>query len=251
MKEKEFDKFFRDNLIDIEETPSPQIWNKIEQELNNTPVVSIRKKKSIWFYTSSAAAILLALSFSYMFLNQSNEIDKTKTIAHNSSFEQNQIVEPKLKTTESLLHESTVTLENKNVLVSSNTDKKTHQPHIENIVTEEKIEKENHVISEKLFAKTELNSQVTESKLTELTVINVTEIEDIKPLVQLDEEVESMYANNSNSKTNSNVVLSVLNKISENIDVLDNNIRFSADEEGSVRVDLINSLVKNRFKKRK
>lgn len=242
MESKDIDKLFQDAFEHAEETPNERVWQGISQELSNDEKVVPFFKRHIK-NLSVAAAILVILGIGFSYFNSQNEITpKNQPIAYSSLNENKE---------EKLVNEVTQNQDDEN-------------DHSENLVVQEakistvKFATINHKEkSEPIPAKSKENLK----KLTidtdialanaELVTRQVTEVDDIKPLIQLDEELETMYASSNANSENSTIVTKVLNKISENLEVSEfKDIRFRADEEGSLRIDIFNSLVKNRIKKR-
>ena len=254
MKEKELEELFRSRFNTAEETPNPSVWNNIEQALDQTPVVPIRKKNKTWRYASVAAAAVIALTIGYTQLTNTFHPEQhteyavlPKSTVHPTEDQMSSLME----TPKTTAHTPTEVAIASRPTIAALTPAISHTPAPQQVISEvvetlelaEKAPREPH---------SAINTQHIQTVPTELSIIQVTEIEDLKPLVPVDEELESLYASTATSTSTSNVVTTLLNKITENIDVLDSkNLRFSADEEGSIRLDIINSLVKNRFKKRK
>lgn len=71
----------------------------------------------------------------------------------------------------------------------------------------------------------------------------------IKPIIENPDEEESMTASTSESKQN--VVTKVLNILSKTINQGNGSeVQFSNDDEGTLQIDLLNSLVKNKKRKK-
>lgn len=242
MKNNDLEKLFRDTFNKAEETPNPLIWNKIEEQLDvEEKIIPIKNKRNTWFYYI-AASLLLIGTFSYIALKNNQNID-----IHNTTNEYTLIqaeskdMEVNDKQVEPLTFPSP-TLEKEKIKKHTVAIKKNiiaHQ-HIEKVTIEELPMEENITT----LSKPDLNIAITP------ILRQVTEIEDIKPLIELDEESETMLATTNNE--NKNVITTILNTITENIDTKTNKeLRFYADDEGSFGINIINSIAKNRNKKRK
>lgn len=253
MEDKDLDKLFRDAFIDAEETPDKAIWDKIETNLEQeTPIIPLYRKR-IWPSYAAAAILLLGLGV-YFGIKINAERNNHDNLESNAIAEQT-------------IEKSTIeTSSSKDITV----EKPFEAPHTivprkevqlaKTTATIDSQEKEEELARSytKLKALPEPQLVITQVKIDksieELPIVRqVTEIEDIKPLFEFEEEEETMWASsNSNVKENKNIITTLLNKISENIETKsDEKVRFYADDEGSFGINIINSIAKNRNKKRK
>ena len=208
----------------------------------------------MWQYATAAAVITILLSVSFYLYNQqqpSLQIVNNDPVASIISAPENDedII---VQNDELQSDRNTVFLSPENDIKEAKSISNRHVNSTLQYATTDKIQNPNNeeTIEEKVVVE-QANRHIALIE-NELPIVQVTEIEDIQPLIPVEEETETMYASAESVKKGNNTVTNILNKIAENIEIHDSkNLRFSADEEGSIRVDLINSLVKNRFKKRK
>ncbi|MBL1409684.1 hypothetical protein [Sphingobacterium faecale] len=253
MKEEEIDKLFRRAFHEAEETPTKNIWRQIEKQLDEKEqVIRIPSKRNTWFKYAAAAFLAFGTILTWLKLDNSNHLlttDKSVSIIPDkdesplpSIIKQEQPATPKVisnEITEKEKMSSTVILASKQVqsVVNNHLEQK-----------RKKIELSTNDLEEVKPMLTSLQSQ-QQRNAADLPIRQVTEIEGIKPLISFDEETESMYAHTPHESSNQNIVTSILNTISDKLEIsTTKDIRFRADEEGSFRVDIINSLVKNRKK---
>lgn len=262
MKEKDIDRLFREAFHEAEQKPSQNVWQQIEKQLDEEKKIIHLPSKNRHWIAYVAAALLLALSVTFIQINYNTETratDNETTIAINqrpanpahTDFERSQIVVKTELDNKQMDNKK----QNKIALIATAASSQTaHQTKTaQHTTTRMDVELKINKLEESRPDLTGINelSQIT---VPNIPVYQVTEIEDIKPLIEPEEEIESMYAQAApNNRTdNKNIVTSILNTISENIEVSNTkDIRFRADEEGSLRIDILNSLVKNRNKKRK
>lgn len=261
MKEQDIDSLFRDAFHEAEEKPSKNVWEQIEKKLDEleTPAPLLSNRRYAWLKYAAAAILFLGAGIFLAKIKHSNE---------NQSFDQRETVIAQLPT---------------NILETTTDNKNT--PYIETKLENTKHKKNKQNARARLASTSQLSQLNVKSKEKELNnrvqqrldiadleetkpgsidliqfshsiatthpIYQVTEIEDIKPLIDLNDEMESMYAQSPHDNTNKNIVTSLLNSITEKIEVsTTKDIRFRADEEGSFRIDILNSLVKNRNKKK-
>ncbi|WP_164122467.1 MULTISPECIES: hypothetical protein [Sphingobacterium] len=257
MKEEDIDRLFREAFHEAEETPNQNVWQRIERELDESKKKTVRLpwRKQIWVRYVAAAILLLAATFGLLKLSYKSDTqspDGSETIVAKKQ-ENNQ------KYTTIQHSENT---EQVQIATDKNKEEKIHRTDIVLAIQPQRVEKQKSYdrvnvdlkIGDLEESKPKLLNlkEVQEVYTSNIPVHQVIEIEDIKPLIDLDEETESMYAQAPHETANKNVVTSILNTISEKIEVsTTKDIRFRADEEGSLRIDILNSFVKNRNKKNK
>lgn len=255
MKEKDIDQLFRDSFGTIDETPSPKIWDNIAKELDSTPVIEIKRQKSWRVYFQIAALITVVGSLAMIIWNQQQHKiinDTPQLVSYQQPEFQKPSAEPVSAEMINLYPYSTATTtrveksksnpvnQDQNIISSAAVD----IIEIDEIIDDEFNNQEEFVHG---LATIEPNEHYIIG--TQLEEIKMPQIEDLQQTITTDniENFDSSEATERNT-----VMTTVLNKITENIDVLENkNIRFSADEEGSLRLQIINSIVKNPFNKRK
>ena len=246
MENNDIDKIFRDAFEKAEETPNSNIWDKIEQELETEQNVIPISKRNTWAKYAIAACTLLILGIGYR-LSKNNEeiVIKDEKIA---------LIEDK-KTDINIPKDQRINDVSNDFPLEKPRTELNEISFAKEVSTAKNQETRHQALVEEVYpSEIEIEELASIDNSHELNVIQVTEIEPVKQLIENTEEIpETMYASTATeSPKHSNVVTNVLNKITENIELSDSkNIRFSADDEGSIRIDIINSLVKNRFKKRK
>lgn len=259
MKEEDIDRLFREAFHEAEEIPNKNVWQQIEQQLDEKKIIQIPSRKYGWI---KYAAAILILASTFMLTKVIYNTDGTRqdsdavitaqhseakpdTMASLEQIEQLTIQEDADRSRDDNKKDQTVRIASINLheLPESKTGIKeaSKRNNIEIIVND---------LEETKPMLTGLGD-FHQADGTNIPVRQVTEIEDIKPLIDLDEETESMYAQAPHETSNKNIVTSILNSISEKLEVSPTkDIRFRADEEGSLRIDILNSLVKNRNKKK-
>jgi hypothetical protein len=262
MENKDLDKLFHDTFNDAEQTPNDQVWQNIEAALDKQKqnIVPLQRKKGFsWWSYAAAASVLVTLGIVFW----------TVEIAEDSTKQQRQIaMQPSANETtvwQGEQHEEVPTA----VIKGPEQEYSIAEQTQTNIVATTTQPKEMpapsiHPAEKKTIPTLDregIESTVpnTDRPLATVHMVStpptykVTEVEDIKPLIEPEEEVESMYASTSTKGQGKTTILtSLLNRISENVEISDTKeIRFSADEEGSLRVDVLNSLARNRNKKRR
>lgn len=68
MQDKEFDQLFRDRFEEAEITPSANLWNHIDEELN------VKRKRVFPFYRAAAAVVLITAATGLLWKNQSAKL---------------------------------------------------------------------------------------------------------------------------------------------------------------------------------
>lgn len=135
MEPKNIERLFQEKLKDLEMTPNPTVWNKIEQSMV-TPKKS--KKGFIWWFSGSVAALLL-LGFFFFNNNYKNpeiasqkeikkETDSTYTTKDNLKKDLTPVIakNDKTKKEKNIKNINTVLpKKNTTIYLATNTDKKT------------------------------------------------------------------------------------------------------------------------------
>jgi len=255
MRDENIDKLFRQAFEDREEAPHANTWDAIQAGLSPKVIPIYRRS---WFKaTSTAAAVILIFGIAYFY--STTPTDGSISVVTNAS-------DP----TKDTSYQETLTLENN---VNIELEKPTHLKTIEygtqpnrlplastelekDIPNSDKtalLAKSNSPIPIKLanlrLAKITLDSPLTSTPRT-LKTHKVVEIDPIQPLIENIEQEDILLANSAAEEKR--LLPTILNKISDVINPSDNKIiQFSQDEEGSLQLDITNSYVKSRFKKRK
>lgn len=250
MKDQDFDKLFSDKLKDFEENPPEGLWDNIEASLNKEtkekPV-----KRMPWIILSMAAALLLVFGISLkIFLNKdANVIKEEKIIASvpTETVETGELrIEPSNENKE-VINEQTVIekLENTNpnlkqiqVAVNKNEERNTISNH----------DIQTAAVQEQVIAKVSEPVRSINLETEEQFVANVPELEN-KTLVhtaQVKIEDNIHQEATPSKKNKQGLFVRVLNNLAENIVILDKDVRFTEDEEGTWNLNIKNSIAKTR-----
>jgi len=270
MENKDIDKLFRQAFEDAEQEVNPDIWQNIENELDK----EVKKTTSILFKAyrriGYAAAVFIVLGISFFFLKDK---PKEQIVAEQLTAGQDDILAQTTPVVAEELISQKDTLADTAVLdkienaIAVKTSRKTDfnvaksVPHSQqnnnsaasSVSTENREELPIAVVPDLSIDKGTIQENPAKLSQSDIPTRQVTEIEPIKPLVVFEEEEESMYAANEASANKENTVITtILNKLSENIDLKSKKeVRFKSDDEGSIFINLVNPLAKNPNKKRK
>ena len=252
MESNDLDKLFRDAFEQAEETPNPNVWLGIEQQLAS-------EKKVVPFYKkyrkqlALAAAILLFFGlglryFSYQkpagpaetteimakLEQEAPRVNKGKTIKENEHTEEEPLETGKEN---KMLAQYAPTLEHTRERNESKTTDLLPEVIIESPVEENSTE---IAPQEALLASTDIELPELES--------NLVTVNSIDPMEQ---DLQVSYAGGTAKKEGkSSLVTRVLNGITKNIlakniDIdQDREIEFINDEEGSISINILNSFAK-------
>lgn len=251
MKDNDIDNLFREAFHEAEETPNESVWQQIEMQLDDSqkPTIQLAGRRLNWIKYAAAAVVLIVGSIIAWKQNYSNKnilVDQKETRIVQS---------PKIEH-ETLAVDRDLNSDSKHQLVKENKREKSLT------LNRPSIQVENTSKALPLNPRHELNldglkeskpsiAKLNHSSVMSPPVYQVTEIGEIKPLIVLDDEMESMYAQTAQESTNKNIVTTLLNSFTEKIELsATKDIRFHADEEGSFQIDILNSLVKNRNKRK-
>lgn len=248
MESKDLDKLFRDAFEQAEETPSSRVWEGIEQEL-------APKKKVFPFpvkyraQLSIAATSLLFLGVGIALYNKpifSGHQKLDEVLAHLEQNKENSPTSEKEKEIESSIY----TTKNQHIVASSKIDDGNNL-NARVISSSEDIgyEKMNsNETTRQVTFDSRNNLELVEVELASVD-INFQEIINIQPLIENTEPLVAYAMEKEEAKPT--LVTRMLNGITKNIisrgiDIQDNKeIEFRNDEEGSIRLNIINSFAKN------
>lgn len=242
MKEQDIDRLFREAFHEAEETPSQNAWLRIEKQLSEEKVIVSLPNRKYWAFYAAAILLLIGIGLTFMKTYYISQQSQSSQITSNKIFIE-------AETDNSIKKHIDVKPE---IVLAI----KTPQKHRQSIIKQKGNERTNIEIKiNKIEAKMHVLDLIDLSKKitpNNIPVHQVNEVEDLKPLIELEEETKSMYANTDAPSAKRTLITTILNSISEQIEISDTkNIRFRADEEGSLSIDILHSLVKNRNKKRK
>jgi hypothetical protein len=245
MKNQDIDKLLRDHFNKLDIQPSTDIWKKIEAELDEQKVISISKKTTRLKVIGTAAAILVGLGIVSLVLQRqsANRPDHIKYADRKMDREMN--TPPKAASkVEPLPIERQVQLSVRPV----NKGNQRENSSANAIETDMKVVA---IQTSQAFERLKMGKQQPLMVVvdTQTQVAHVLEYIPIKPLIENPDEENSMMASTgTNSQT---VVTKVLNVLSKTINQGNSaEVQFSNDDEGSLQIDILNSLVKNKKRKK-
>lgn len=261
MKDQELDKLFSDGLKDQEITPPASVWQGIENNLDAEKIVPLKKKNNlqVWFI---AASVLLALGIgSKLFLFQEDEgvAQPTLIAEHKSAIspegpkesQQEQASSEIIK--EKVISEVSKTVEPLNQIASSKAtiQIKTRTEGNIKAVEESKVpsmkDESTLVLAPMEEMKVLSNIHLEEVEQEKQVEMASVEVAPIQPLVNIIEQEELMYAETKKqTKKKQTILTNILNTLSENLNPSSKAVKFNSDEEGTITVDLFNSIAKTR-----
>ncbi len=273
MENKDINKLFRQAFEEAEHEVNPVIWQNIENELDENAKRTVPFIFKAYNWIGYAAAILIILSIGFFIFKHE---PVKQIVAEQSITEQGYATDHSIKqSTENIVQGNVSTntvastpidIENtsaKDIKTSSKTTFKetvaatnSHKETKPTVSARDKERREELPIASLSDPSVDIKmvqGRIMELSQTDIPTTQVTEIDPIKPLIVFEEEEESMYAvHDSPASKESTVITTILNKLSENIDLKSKKeVRFKSDDEGSILVDFINPLARNRNKKRK
>ncbi|MFZ4862224.1 hypothetical protein ACL9RF_08550 [Sphingobacterium sp. Mn56C] len=257
MEDQDVDKLFQKAFAEAEETPSDRVWENIESALpTEQKTVVLPKRNYRWLYYAALLAVCIAASLFIYRVQETVPVGKDTTVANrnlDSSIHTESDKEISLEIAAKPTQHASPVADVPSAIVqhAQHTDADTDMAQTGGAVARNNTS----LAAVKLTEGKRIELHNLTADMPSSPIIEVTEIADIKPLIESDEDMDTMLAQvNSSTESNRNVVTSLLNVLAENIGTEISNkkeIRFRADEEGSFRIDIVNSLVKNRNKKRK
>jgi hypothetical protein len=254
MNDKELDKLFKEQLEHHPVPPKKDIWQQIESQLDQKKVVPLRKLSWVSYAAMTVGCLgLIALLYNIMIM-QSTPTGDIPTIAQkevstrptNTAQEPSRPAQPVIP------------------VVKGHSGPSKQQEVAKTEAFVQKVSMREHRNTERLSRTEERRLELVELKpagilhalTADLHIDDDTQQEyvisvpPVAPLIDSPETEESMLA--STRKPAEGIVPGILNKISDALNPTDNaTIQFSNDEEGFLRLDIVNSLVKNRNKKRR
>ncbi len=252
MNDEQLDKLFKKEMTDFEVDPGAEMWATIEAELPaERKTVPLWKKSGLRY---AAACMLIGGLVAIIFLQRSEAPQELQqmtkvTVRADQAEKKEKQLQVAEEPHESPLHQQAV--------VTKETQS-TPQERQATVATAHVIEPKES--TPKLDLKIpDLQIATIEPSHTDtfpqmLARTQVVEVDPIRPLIENPEEEESMLASapKATAKVQQGIVTGILNRISDVVNPDDSKtIHFSNDEEGSLRIDIFNSLVKNRKKNKR
>ncbi|MFD1769574.1 hypothetical protein [Sphingobacterium suaedae] len=242
MNDNQFDKLFRDRLANGEENPPLHVWKNIDTQLDRKRGVTL--KTSYWTrYAAALAIFVLAGILTYRALQLENKVSATHvTIPQEQRTDERPVSAP-LKKERIAINEPPIP----NAAIQRTASIKGARK-IKTTSTRKSGDVDEPNLPEVSLASLSLRKN-TDSIPAKLPTRRVVEAAPIQPLIDNPEEEETMVA--ALPPSAGGLVPNLLNKISDVLNPDDNKtIHFSKDDEGSFRIDIYHSLVKNRRKKK-
>ena len=244
MKDQEFDKIFKDNLRDLEVNPPENLWEKMESALDQEQPAKV-KKMLPWKTWSIAATLLLALGFTFklsQFMEEQVDPKKeylAKIKEEAESPKPEQVVTEKLEAPitkeEVVLQEAkpnarTIALKEqpkKAAVIPVESRQQVQVPALQPMETAMEFEGAGSLTreAEPLTAKSTAPQANLAIEPTE-AILNKTEIASNKPKQGL--------------------FVRLLNNVADNINIINKDVEFSEDEEGTIKIDLSKLITKTK-----
>ncbi len=260
MKDQDIDKLFADGFSDQEVNPPASVWKGIEAKLDSETIVP-EKKVFNWQVWAIAASLVLVLGISIkLFFWQTNVVEEENQ-------ELTQIIQSEINPVQEVVSEKVIEPKH-SIPESENKEIKTLPGKVKVATT---IKKKTNSSIEPIVQKNN-NTDLTDhpskgsfekvSPTKEMNLVNQIDLDEpnhdkaqlsgievspIQPLVNVIEQEEVMYAEAKvEPKQKQNIFTNILNTITENINPSSKSVKFSSDDEGTIRIDLYNSIAKTR-----
>lgn len=249
MNDKELDRLFKDQLENLSVSPQEDLWQKIEQQLDERKVVRLHRLGWVK-YAAVLVACLGVTAILYLLMPLQEDVRIVSRTPLKIEDKQAETVNSKRneRTAGTVAVEAQVDFphaEDKHALafVQANQSRLTAKRQVAM-----SPERSTHLVKLDMAMVTLTKSDNIDAAI--LPRQRVVEVDPIQPLVENPEEEETMLASSGNSDMG--LIPNLLNRISDVLNPSENKtIQFNHDEEGSLHLDIVNSLVKNRNKKRR
>lgn len=244
MKNQDIDKLFRDHFDNLDIQPGTDIWKKIELDLDEEKVISIKKKTNWLNPLITTAAILICIGiFSLLLLRQSTSTTEKKiTVALKMDKPaQDQQIDNNNKTEiiDSQIQIVATAINKAKRKKSINTPSLQVPAAVSSLEMHEAFNKVKMDHEQPIVVVVDAQAQLAHAM----------DYIPIKPLIENpDEEDSMMAAANDGSQTIVTKVLNILSKTINQGNIPE--VQFSNDDEGSLQIDLFNSMVKNKKRKK-
>ncbi|PRD46411.1 hypothetical protein [Sphingobacterium haloxyli] len=254
MNDKDLDKLFQEHLERHSVRPRNNIWHQIENRLDQKKVVPVRRLSWISYAAMAVGCLgLITLLYNTMTLKEDASItaqtEIPTTAVTNTGRESSNLARTVIPVIKEQVErsEQEVTKKEEFMQMASISEKKDPVNEHLSLTEEPRVELvglEPAGVSVGLTAGLDMD---VDDKAPQKYAISVPPV---APLIDSPETEESMLA--STRKPTEGIVPTILNKISDALNPTDNTtVQFSKDEEGFLRLDVVNSFVKNRNKKRR
>ncbi|PRD51385.1 hypothetical protein [Sphingobacterium gobiense] len=254
MNDKDLDKLFQEHLEHHTAPPRNDIWHQIENRLDQQKVVPVRRLNWVSYAAIAVGCLgLIALLYNIMPFTTTEDISiitqkEVPMAAKNTKRESSNSVQSVIPVKKGHAKRSEQEVAKKDEFVQKASISEKKKPANERLpLTEEPrvelVGLEPAGVSLPLTADLDIDDKVPQKYAIS--------VPPVAPLIDSPETEESMLAS-TRKKPTEGIVPGILNKISDALNPTDNtSVQFSKDDEGFLRLDIVNSLVKNRNKKRR
>ncbi|WP_437920589.1 hypothetical protein [Sphingobacterium sp. LRF_L2] len=248
MNDKQIDKLFSDYLKDKEVSPDQDLWKKISDELDREKVIPLWRRR--WISYAAACVLIGTISWgTFHYFNTDFRTDEMPRLAQQPKVLENAVKQP-LSVPLTLAEETPKMPEETRESLPSSSSGESPALKNENSSPNE-IEKKKLMRLEIEVAQLQQPTYNRTADVPQHITYRVVEIDPIQPLIENLEEEDTMLAV-ARPTQNNGLVSGLLNKISDVINPDETKtVHFSNDDEGSLRIDVYNTFVRNRTKKRK
>lgn len=289
MKDQDVDKLFRDALQKHEASPSADLWQKIERELEHEgevlPMIPTKTRRFTWKPYAAAASLFILCGATFFVMRNTDISSVQHGTAHVERLPESKASEGTAADSDQQVSEDNVVPKNERQQLASKTIERTNRQdgitsndtRKDELVTMEFTDREETIIAanserlapEAITARHEPLSDVQQvviepsnTQLAQLEVasphtqpvyVEVTDVEPVKPLLErFDGEDDEMFAASEVRKVKGGILNGIKNLVNENVSAITGReVNIGADAEGSLRIDIGNGLARNRNKNRK
>lgn len=272
MKEQDIDKLFRDAAESHKASPSPQLWDKIAQQLEEEKeseagsvkiIPVIQKRTYAWIRYAAAACVLVGIGMFVYLANQQDDSDATNqlvnqqpTKTHKNELTQEMTPSNNAINTPEIIENTDQSVSKDRQIASTDVSVKNEKAIKAN---SEVLSSEQKRIAPVMAPVDDLHIAMEEPNMPMLPKVQladvpavalptrfVTDVEPVKPLIEPFDEEEEMMIAGTVRKTTNNVLNKIITAVNDNTPM-----QVKTDDEGSFRLDVGNLFAKNRTRKRK
>ena len=268
MKDQELDKLISDRLRDLQVEPPASVWQAVESSLEQDKIIPMKSRNN-WKGWTIAACLLIALGFTlkttlFQGITESNlselanQKEETNMVATDTKLD----VERPSIPSEDLASIHELTSEKENKIIAPKEIKRAVAKPRSAIYTQEPdtrgtMNAGNRIALQELKPNDQMIIPAQEMKIihsidqqeddVDIVELSSKEVAPIPPLVNIIEQEEVMYAQSQQEpKKKQTLFTNILNTLTENINPSKKTVKFSSDEEGTITIDLYNSIAKTR-----
>jgi len=248
MKDNELDDFFKESLKDEEITPNNLLWERIEQQLDEQKIIPIKRASKKWQGYSIAASIALILGISVMFYQSQQELSlennaQILTEEKNSKVP-SEITEESLQTPTELPKKVPSPQSLLANVTSAKVSRSPTRDANHSQAREARSKEEQHIdYQENNYTETAIKQKKLAPPIAlEVSIPRHLVMTDMEPSTQSMVLSEYPEMSTPRSAPRANLFTKVLNAVASTIDIApDKNLRFSNDEEGTLRINLVST----------